>query len=85
MKRSVRLQLLSVKKLVAITSIYVVALTAMLLFLLYISESSDIVGFAQFKPNLTIKQETNEHILTWPQLPYLAYYEVDVLSNPPFE
>lgn len=83
MKRSRRPQLLSTRKLTGIILAYIAILTVMLLFLLYISESSDIVGFAHYKPQLTVNQDSNEYVLSWPKIPYFAYYEVEVLSAPP--
>lgn len=51
--------------------------------LIYIAENSTITGFSKFKPSLTVKESTNEYSLIWTKLPYLAYYEVEVLNRPP--
>jgi len=50
---------------------------------IYILENSALIGFSEFKPFLYTKYDTNEYVLSWPKLPYPAYYEVEVLNNPP--
>ncbi|MEN6413246.1 MAG: GDSL-type esterase/lipase family protein [Veillonellales bacterium] len=51
--------------------------------ILYIAENSTITGFSKFKPSLTAEENTNEYSLLWTKVPYLAYYEVEVLNRPP--
>lgn len=50
---------------------------------LYVAENSQLTGFSNFKPSLTVTNDTNEYVLSWSRLPYWAYYEVEVLTNPP--
>ncbi|HWR08146.1 SGNH/GDSL hydrolase family protein [Sporomusa sp.] len=49
----------------------------------YILEVSENVGLNRFKPTLEIDYTTNEYTLSWPRLPYLAYYKIEALSSPP--
>jgi lysophospholipase L1-like esterase len=51
---------------------------------LYCLEATGL-GFAGYKPHLEAKQVANEYILTWPRLPYLSYYEVEVLNSLPHD
>ncbi|WP_425057749.1 hypothetical protein SCACP_22860 [Sporomusa carbonis] len=60
--------------------IIIVLLTLMISYILEISEA---VGLSSYKPNLEIRYSTNEYVLSWPRLPYLAYYKVEALSAPP--
>ncbi|MDF2568742.1 MAG: hypothetical protein K0R55_346 [Sporomusa sp.] len=62
-----------------------VMITLVTLTLLYALEISEAVGFTGFKPHLQINYRTNEYILSWPRLPYPAYYEVEALSIPPVD
>ncbi|MGI6092953.1 MAG: SGNH/GDSL hydrolase family protein [Negativicutes bacterium] len=50
--------------------------------LLYILENTSIAGLHKYKPTLTADLVSNEYILSWPRIPYIAYYEVEVLSKP---
>ena len=51
--------------------------------MLYVLEVSEAVGLTSFKPQLEINHMSNEYILQWQRVPYLAYYEVEALSIPP--
>lgn len=51
--------------------------------MLYVLEVSEAVGLSSFKPQLEINHVSNEYILKWQRVPYLAYYEVEALSTPP--
>lgn len=61
----------------------------LLLAIIYFIESNDNVGFSNYKPLLDIEHSSNnKYMLTWSKMPYLAYYEVEVLNhiiekNPP--
>lgn len=50
--------------------------------LLYALENTTIAGLSQYKPTLTASLENNEYMLSWDKIPYLAYYEVEVLNKP---
>ena len=50
---------------------------------LYFIEINDNIGFSTYKPLLNVTYVANNYILTWSKIPYLAYYEVEVLSNNP--
>lgn len=50
---------------------------------LYFVESSENMGFSKYKPILDVSYVANEYILTWPKIPYFAYYEVEVLNQNP--
>lgn len=50
--------------------------------LLYILENTTIAGFTKYKPMLTASLVNNEYVLSWPRIPYIAYYEVEVLNKP---
>lgn len=49
---------------------------------IYAAEATP-AGFAEYKPELIVKKAANEYVVTWHRLPYLSYYEVEVLSSPP--
>ncbi|HEY3423986.1 MAG TPA: GDSL-type esterase/lipase family protein [Negativicutes bacterium] len=61
----------------------VIILILFLSAILYIFESNTYIGFSNFKPQLEITHLSNEYILTWPRLPYPAYYEIEVLNQLP--
>lgn len=46
-------------------------------------ETVDILGFSSYHPKLEAAFVANEYVLTWPKLPYLSYYEIEVLKSPP--
>lgn len=60
----------------------IVIVMALTIFI-YILENSTLVGLSEFKPALYTNYEANEYVLSWPKLPYPAYYEVEVLNNLP--
>ncbi len=60
----------------------VILILVMTIFI-YILENSSVVGFGGFKPILSAGYKSNEYFLSWTKLPYPAYYEVEVLNNPP--
>ena len=47
------------------------------------AELLDVFGFQSFRPVIAVGKQSNETILSWQRLPYLAYYEVEVLNRPP--
>lgn len=49
----------------------------------YLFEISDILGFNNYKPHLSITHASNEYVLTWNRVPYFTYYEIEVLNKPP--
>lgn len=49
---------------------------------IYCLENTSMTGFSMFKPTLTARSENNEYVLSWTRLPYLSYYEVEVLNKP---
>ena len=57
----------------------------LLITLLYFIEIDDQIGFSNYKPLLDVTHVANEYILTWSKLPYLAYYEVEVMHHSPEE
>jgi len=50
---------------------------------IYTVENSNILGLKEYKPIVVVSKEANEYILTWSKLPYPAYYEIEVLNQPP--
>lgn len=50
---------------------------------LYFVEADENIGFSKYKPILDVRYVNSEYILTWPKLPYFAYYEVEVLNQNP--
>lgn len=50
---------------------------------LYFIEINDNIGFSKYKPVLDVTYIANQYVLTWPKLPYLAYYEVEVFNQNP--
>lgn len=50
---------------------------------LYFVESSEKIGFSNYKPVLDVSYVANEYMLTWSKIPYFAYYEVEVLNQNP--
>lgn len=49
----------------------------------YIIEITNFFGLNHFKPLIAVAAEDNHIVLSWPQLPYPVYYEIEVLSNNP--
>ena len=52
---------------------------------LYFIETNEIFGFNKYKPLFTVTYAANNYVLTWSKIPYLAFYEVEVLNNNPME
>ena len=52
----------------------------MIIALLYYIETNEKIGFHTYKPLLSVKYTDNQYTLTWTKIPYLAYYEVEVLN-----
>ncbi len=50
---------------------------------LYFVEADENIGFSKYKPVLDVRYVASEYILTWPKIPYFAYYEVEVLNQNP--
>jgi len=51
---------------------------------LYFIETNEYIGLNKYKPSLNVTYIANNYVLTWSQIPYFVYYEVEVLnSNPP--
>jgi lysophospholipase L1-like esterase len=50
---------------------------------IYTVESTDIIGLNAYKPRLEAAFVANEYVLSWPRLPYLGYYEIEILKAPP--
>lgn len=50
---------------------------------IYSVETTDVVGLSSYKPRLEAAFVVNEYVLSWPRLPYLGYYEVEILKSPP--
>jgi len=50
---------------------------------LYLIETNENIGFSKYKPLLNVTYIANNYVLTWPKIPYFAYYEVEVLNNNP--
>ena len=53
----------------------------LLLAIIYLIETSGTVGFSNYKPVIDIEHSNNKYTLTWSKMPYLAYYEVEVLNH----
>ena len=51
--------------------------------ILYFVEANESIGFSNYKPILDVRYVANEYILSWPKIPYFAYYEVEVLNQNP--
>lgn len=51
--------------------------------ILYFVEVDENIGFSKYKPILDVRYITNEYHLSWPKIPYLAYYEIEVLNQNP--
>ncbi|HWR40899.1 MAG TPA: GDSL-type esterase/lipase family protein [Patescibacteria group bacterium] len=82
MRRPSRLRLVSVKKMMFFLAIPLFSLLFLLIFMLFLGEYLGL-GFVHYKPHLEMTQEANQQTLSWPRLPYPAYYEVDVLTETP--
>ncbi|HWR43833.1 GDSL-type esterase/lipase family protein [Sporomusa sp.] len=63
----------------------IILITLLTLAMSYILEGSEAVGLNSFKPSLEVNYATNEYILSWPRLPYLAYYKIEALNTPPID
>ncbi len=61
----------------------VTTILLVLLIAIYLFEKSDFMQLSQFKPIIGVEKEANEYILSWSKVPYPAYYEVEVLTQPP--
>lgn len=53
------------------------------LVLIYMAETAAAVVLGGYKPKLEAAFAANEYVLSWQRLPYLGYYEVEVLKTPP--
>ncbi|MEG6584584.1 SGNH/GDSL hydrolase family protein [Dendrosporobacter sp. 1207_IL3150] len=60
----------------------ILSLLLVLLFFIFLTEKSGIMGLSTFRPEIEVTQEANEYVLSWSEIPYLAYYEVEVLTIP---
>jgi len=49
----------------------------------YFIETNENIGFSNYKPLLNVTYIANNYVLTWSKIPYLAYYEVEVLNGNP--
>ncbi|MBC8015885.1 MAG: GDSL family lipase, partial [Sporomusaceae bacterium] len=58
---------------------FILLLTA----LLYFVETNESIGLNKYKPLLSVNYYDNQYTLTWPKVPYFAYYEVEVLNISP--
>ena len=58
-------------------------LISLLTALLYVIETNENIGLTNYKPVLSVNYIANHYVLTWSKIPYLAYYEVEVLHNRP--
>lgn len=50
--------------------------------LIYTLENTTIIGLSNYKPELTASLENNEYVISWNRIPYITYYEVEVLNKP---
>jgi lysophospholipase L1-like esterase len=60
-------------------------LLLMLIVILYFIESNENMGLGDYKPTLAITTVTDKYILAWSSIPYLAYYEVEIVNQVPEE
>ncbi|WP_378956424.1 GDSL-type esterase/lipase family protein [Pelosinus sp. sgz500959] len=58
-------------------------LISLLTTLLYFIETNENIGLSNYKPLVNVNYIANHYILTWSKIPYLAYYEVEVLNHNP--
>lgn len=58
-------------------------LISLLTALLYFIETNENIGLSKYKPSLTVDQVSNHYVLTWSKIPYLVYYEVEILNQIP--
>jgi lysophospholipase L1-like esterase len=57
----------------------------MLIVILYFIENNESMGFGDYRPTLNISNAADRYILTWPSIPYFAYYEVEIVNQIPEE
>lgn len=50
---------------------------------IYLAEAAAAIALKDYKPKLEAAFAANEYVLSWQRLPYLGYYEVEVLKAPP--
>ena len=63
---------------------YIILLLLVSIFSVIVSvEIIDIFGFQTFRPIIEVGSSGNETVLSWQRLPYLVYYEIEVLSRFP--
>jgi len=65
----------------ALTMKRILFLILLLTTTLYFIETNEKIGLSKYKPLLNVTYVANNYILTWSKIPYLAYYEVEVLNN----
>jgi lysophospholipase L1-like esterase len=53
----------------------------LLLAIIYLLESNDTIGLSKYKPVVDLEHTNSNYTLTWSKMPYLAYYEVEVLNR----
>ena len=49
--------------------------------IIYSAEANDRVGLNSYKPELEVSHMPNQFVISWPKLPYPAYYEVEILNR----
>lgn len=49
--------------------------------LLYFIETNERIGLSSYKPLLNVDYNANHYTLNWSKVPYLVYYEVEVLND----
>jgi lysophospholipase L1-like esterase len=50
---------------------------------IYLAEAAAVVALRDYNPRLEAAFTANEYVLSWQPLPFLGYYEVEVLNAPP--
>jgi lysophospholipase L1-like esterase len=60
--------------------IFILLLMLLMTAIIYAIEANDYIGLSKYKPVVEIGHSSNEYIITWSKIPYLVYYEIEILN-----